>query len=281
MSLLLTVLFGIVVGLALGLTGGGGSVFAIPLLVFGLDLKAHEAVTLALIAVTAVAFFGSINAFRQRLVEYRAGLIFAFWGIIAAPAGVYFADQMDETSLLISFAILVLVVASAMWLKASRNRDDTTVVRANVSENCTEASGAPCKFNPESAKLKLSAPCSVVLSVTGLLTGLLSGIFGVGGGFIIVPALTLVTQLTIHRAVATSLFVITLIGGSGVISGMFSDRDIPVLTTAVFMTGGVAGLFLGQKIAKHLAGPSLQKGFAVSMVVVALVTLAVKVQGPT
>ena len=214
----LSLLFGAIVGLALGLTGGGGSVFAIPLLVFGLGMPAHEAVTLSLAAVTVVAIVGSLGAARNHLIEYRAGLIFAVAGTVAAPAGVYIANLLDERTLLIAFGILVVIVATAMWQKARTTPGDSHAVRANLSANYLDTSGAPCKFNPDSRRLRLTAPCSMVLSIAGLITGILSGMFGVGGGFIIVPALTVVTQLSIHRAVATSLFVIALIGCSGLFS---------------------------------------------------------------
>lgn len=273
---LLPLLFGIIIGLALGLTGGGGSVFAIPLLVFGLGMNAHEAITLSLATVAIVAAIGSINAARNRLVDYRAGGIFAVGGIVAAPVGVTLADLMDEKTLLLTFSVLVIVVAITMWLKASRNVANSRVVRANFLSQEAEAAGAICKFNPDSATLRLTAPCSVVLALTGLLTGVLSGLFGVGGGFVIVPALTFVTQLTIHRAVATSLFVIALVGGSGVVSGFLAGRQIQWLIAGIFLIGGVVGLFSGQMVAKRLAGPTLQKAFAVSMIILGVVTIAAK-----
>jgi len=272
----LALLFGIVVGLALGLTGGGGSVFAIPLLVFGLGIPAHEAVTLSLATVAVVAISGSVGAARNGLIEYRAGLIFAVAGIIAAPAGVFLADLMPERALLISFGVLVIVVAAAMWTKARKTPNSAHVVRASYGEQPEDVSGAPCKFNPDSRRLRLTAPCSAVLSLTGLITGVLSGMFGVGGGFIIVPALTFVTQLSIHRAVATSLFVISLIGTSGLVSGVLSEREISWVIAATFIPGGIVGLIVGQQIAKRLAGSKLQMAFAISMVVVGTITIAVK-----
>ena len=274
---MLTLVFGIIIGLALGLTGGGGSVFAIPLLVFGLGMKVHEAVTLSLATVAVVAAIGSINAARNGFVDFRAGGIFAIAGIVAAPLGVMLAERLDETTLLVAFSALVMVVAATMWLKASRNAGSSRVVRADFFHPDPEAAGAICQFSPESANLRLTAPCSVVLGLTGLVTGVLSGLFGVGGGFVIVPALTFVTQLSIHRAVATSLFVIALIGGSGVVSGFVAGREIPWLVAGIFLAGGVIGLFAGQQVANRLAGPTLQKSFAVAMVILGVVTIAVRV----
>ncbi|TGD74864.1 sulfite exporter TauE/SafE family protein [Mangrovimicrobium sediminis] len=273
---LLPLLFGLVVGLALGLTGGGGSVFAIPLLVFGLHMNVHEAVTLSLATVTVVAAIGCSNAARNRLVDFRAGGIFALAGIVAAPFGVMLADRLSEKNLLLAFSVLVIAVALTMWRKASRNAVNSRVVRANFVDPAAPEGGAICQLNPDTAALRLTAPCSVVLAFTGLITGVLSGLFGVGGGFVIVPALTFVTQLSIHRAVATSLFVIALVGGSGVVSGFVAGREIPWLIAGIFLVGGVGGLFAGQLVASRLAGPTLQKTFAVSMLVLGVVTIAAK-----
>ena len=274
---LLPLIFGIIIGLALGLTGGGGSVFAIPLLVFGLGMNAHDAVTLSLATVAIVSAIGCVNAARNRLVDFRAGSIFAVAGIVAAPSGVMLANHLDDKALLIAFSVLVIVVAITMWFKAKRHAENSRVVRANFRSKEAEISGAICKFNPENSTLRLTTRCSVVLAFTGLLTGVLSGLFGVGGGFVIVPALTFVTQLSIHRAVATSLFVITLIGGSGVVSGFLAGREIEWLVAGIFLTGGVIGLFSGQIVASRLAGPTLQKAFAVMMVILGVVTIAVKI----
>jgi len=251
-------------------------VFAIPLLVFGLGMKVHEAVTLSLATVAIVAAIGSISAARRRLVDFRAGGIFALAGIVAAPLGVMLGDRLEETTLLIAFGVLVIAVAASMWLKAGRNAANSRVVRATVYGQHADAAGAICQLNPDSAALRLTAPCSVVLVLAGLLTGVLSGLFGVGGGFVIVPALTVVTQLSIHRAVATSLLVIALIGGSGVVSGFLAGREIAWLLAGVFLAGGVIGLFAGQRVANRLAGPTLRKTFAVAMVVLGVVTIAAK-----
>lgn len=108
-----------------------------------------------------------------------------------------------------------------------------------------------------------------MLAVVGLLTGVLSGLFGVGGGFVIVPALVLVSGMAIHRAVATSLLVITLVSASGVMSYVAAGRPLALTLAGLFVLGGVAGMMLGTRLGHRLSGPSLQKGFAVALVLVA------------
>lgn len=271
---MLAIFFGIIIGLALGLTGGGGSIFAIPLLVYGLGIPAREAITLSLAAVTAVSLFGAATAIRDELIEWRAGLIFAAGGMVAAPLGVAGAERVPEQTILATFALLMLVVAIAMWRKASRSPGDAGVVRALISGNGEKQPGPPCRFYPEDTLLRLSAPCSAALVITGITTGMLAGFFGVGGGFVIVPALMLVTQLSIQGAVATSLFVISLIGISGVISGVVAERAIDPVITGLFIGGGLIGMIAGRRVARHLSGARLQKVFAATMVAVAAVMLA-------
>ncbi len=268
-------LFGILIGLALGLTGGGGSIFAVPLLIHGLGVGVHDAVTVSLAAVMVTSAFGAVGAARAQLVEYRAGLIFASAGVVAAPVGVQFGRRIDEQTILITFASLMVLVAVLMWRKAGRAPDDAAIVRADFVPGMDASGGPLCRFSPDS-KLRLTAPCSAALGVAGVATGLLSGVFGVGGGFIIVPALTIVSQLSIHRAVATSLFVITLVALSGVVSVVRIGGSVPWVLTAWFAAGGIIGMLLGRTAASRIAGPTLQKVFAAAILVVATYVLGAR-----
>ena len=95
----------------------------------------------------------------------------------------------------------------------------------------------------------------MLLLIVGVLTGVLSGIFGVGGGFVIVPALVLFSSMSIHRAVGTSLMVIALVSASGVTSQLWAGNAISPLVTGLFVLGGIGGLFAGQRIGRQLSGP--------------------------
>jgi hypothetical protein len=116
----------------------------------------------------------------------------------------------------------------------------------------------------------MTSRCAAVLAAAGLVTGVLSGLFGVGGGFVIVPALVLTTSLDIHRAVATSLLVIALVSAAGVASYLAAGRVLPWESTGLFVAGGIGGMGLGSLVARRLSGPGLQKVFAVAMLVVAV-----------
>ncbi|MCA9009922.1 MAG: sulfite exporter TauE/SafE family protein, partial [Planctomycetaceae bacterium] len=121
----------------------------------------------------------------------------------------------------------------------------------------------------EDGKLRLTSRCARLLVLVGLMTGVLSGMFGVGGGFVIVPALVLFSGMEIHRAVGTSLFVIVLVSISGVASHFANGNSLSWETTLQFLVGGFAGMWLGGILARQLKGPTLQKVFSVAVVLVA------------
>ena len=264
--MLLIVGFGLLIGLALGLTGGGGSIFAVPLLIYGLGVEPLSAITLSLATVSVVALFGAADAIHRGVVELRVGTIFAVGGVVTAPLGVRLAGGFSDTTILYSFSVLMVIVALVMWRNARKNPEIASVVRADYESS--EVDGGPvCRLSSDQ-RVTLSAPCSVVLVVVGAVTGVLAGFFGVGGGFIIVPALTLVTQLSIHRAVATSLYVIALVGASGFGSALLAGRELPGQLMLLFTFGGLIGLWLGRKSAGRIAGPRLQQFFALMMIMV-------------
>lgn len=265
----LAILFGLIVGFALGLTGGGGGVFAVPLLVYGLGVAPREAVGISLAAVGGTALSGVIPRLRRGDVEIRTGIFFAISGMVGAPLGTVLASLIPESLLLVLFAFLMLVVAWRMWRK-SQNPGLASGVSSDEGEEKRDLSA--CQRN-EDGTLRLTSRCARLLIGVGLGTGILSGMFGVGGGFVIVPALVLFSGMQIHRAVGTSLFVIVLISASGVVSHMVRGNSVSLETAGYFMVGGIAGMFLGGLVAGRLKGPVLQKVFAWAIVFVAVFTL--------
>ena len=263
----LGLIFGIVVGFSLGLTGGGGSIFAVPMLVFGLAVSAREAIGISLAAVGATALIGGLRRLFRGEVEVRTGLLFAVSGMLGAPVGSWLGQWIPETLLLVLFAALMLLVASRMWLKATRTPEQIPAL-LNLDGASTVEPGPTCRRDPEGT-LRLTSRCFAVLVVAGVVTGVLSGLFGVGGGFVIVPSLVLITRMGIHRAVATSLLVIALVSGSGLASYLASGASLPLDLTSLFVVGGIVGMELGIRASRRLGGPGLQKIFASAMVLVA------------
>lgn len=267
-----SILFGLIIGFALGLTGGGGSVFAVPLLVYGLGIPAHQAVVISLAAVGVTALGGGLARWRDGEAEWRTAIIFGLSGIIGAPLGAWLNPRFPEAALLTGFAALMLAVAARMWRQAHRQPEETRIVRAG-SDLGSENAGPICRYDP-SGKLQWTSRCALRLIFAGTLTGLLSSLFGVGGGFLIVPALVLVASLPMRRAVATSLWVITLISAIGFISHCLAGHSLNISVTLGFVLGGLGGMMLGIVTGRQIAGPTLQKLFAMLITAVALFMLA-------
>lgn len=268
----MTIIFGLLVGLALGLTGGGGSIFAVPLLIYGLHVMPRDAVAISLIAVAITAAFGAVEGGLRRVLELRAGAIFAAAGVAFAPVGVWLGNRVPGGVTVVAFACLMLFVAARMLLKSYREPDQARVIRARVADDAAADAATVCRYSAD-GRLRLTARCSFALLGAGVLVGVLSGFFGVGGGFLIVPALMLVTDMGIHRAVSTSLLVIALVGISGVVSAVLSGRHIEPGLTSLFILGGIMGMGAGRVLARYLAGRTLQFVFAVGMIIIALFML--------
>lgn len=259
----LSALFGAVVGLSLGLTGGGGAIFAVPLLVFGLRVPPREAVAISLAAVGATSLVGFLHRWRLGEVELRTGLLFAVAGSVGAPVGTWLGGLLPDTMLLFAFAALMVIVAVRLWQQTSRPTNQAVACPPAETED------APTCRRDASGALILTSQCAALLLIVGVATGILSGLFGVGGGFVIVPALILFSGMSIHRAVGTSLMIIALVSVSGITSQLWAGRTISPELTALFIVGGMVGLFAGQRIGRRLSGPALQKVFVFAILAVA------------
>jgi uncharacterized membrane protein YfcA len=228
------------------------------LLVHGAGTTVPQAVAVSSLGVAAAALVGATRGVRLGLVDLRSAAMFAATGVIAAPVGVHLGHSFDNATRLMLFGLLLLVIGPLMWRKA--RSPDALTVRASVLSASANGTRAGCRYSPE-GKLHMTAPCALVLLVSGILTGVLSGVFGVGGGFLIVPTLRAATGMAMHRAVASSLLVILLISTSTTLASWISMR-MDVTLTAEFVTGSVLGLVIGALVVKRLAGATLQRTFA-------------------
>jgi uncharacterized protein len=252
---------GAIVGFSLGLTGGGGAIFAVPLLVYGMAVEPRQAVAVSLFTVAGTALVGFVQRARSRQVEFSTGLLFAAAGMITTPVGVWLSRQLPASVLLTAFGGLMLVIAVRMWLTAQRQ--EPAAVCVPVDDNA----GPSCRRDPQ-GELKLTSRCAMLLGVVGLCAGVLTGLFGVGGGFVIVPALVAFSGMGMQRAIGTSLLIISLLGLTGVATQLASSStSIPWFIGLPFLVGSVAGLFAGAALARRLAGPHLQRAFAAAVVV--------------
>jgi uncharacterized membrane protein YfcA len=256
----LSVALGAVSGLVLGLTGAGGGILALPLLMFGLGLSLPAAAPVALLAVGLAAGLGASLGLRQGIVRYRAAGLIAACGLVLAPAGLWLSHQLPPLPLALCFTVVQAFVSLRLWQGA---RGTPVVVQ----------SACPCRLDPATRRLHWTLPCALSLALTGALAGLLSGLLGVGGGFVIVPALRRFTDLSMNSVVATSLGVIAVValatGGATVASGL-----VNVSVALPFIAGTLLGLVSGRGLAPRLGGPWLQRLFALAGLLGAAAILA-------
>lgn len=215
------------VGFTLGLVGGGGSILAVPLMVYLVGVKSpHVAIGTSALAVALNAALGLFNHARHGTVIWRCGLMYAFAGVIGAYFGSSAGKAFDGQRLLFLFAILMIIVGVLMLRR-----------RKNVG-----IAGATCD--------RSNAP--KVLGY-GLGTGVFSGFFGIGGGFLIVPGLVASTDMAMINAVGTSLVAVTAFGLTTAINYAISGL-VDWLLAGIFILGGVLGSIAGTKAAKRLSG---------------------------
>lgn len=276
---MLSLLFGAIVGVSLGLTGGGGAIFAVPLLVYGLDVPAREAVGISLISVGITSLAGFVRKWKHGESEVRTGLLFATAGMVGAPIGSWLAGQLPEALLMLLFSGLMLLIAGRMWMQSKKTAIPIQTFAASGSPNGADAvcspevsdekDGPSCQRDA-TGQLILSSRCARLLLLVGVGSGILSGMFGVGGGFIIVPALVIFSGMSMSRAVGTSLLVISLVSVSGVASQLWAGQRMSVEITTLFVIGGMSGLWCGQSVAHRLSASALQRVFSVAILIVAI-----------
>lgn len=256
------ILTGLLVGLSLGALGGGGSVLAVPALVYLLGQTPVAATTGSLLVVGVSAVSGAYAAWRQGNVYVGRGLVFGAVGVAGAGLGATWSTRVDPDVLLGSFAALMLVVAGAMVVRLLRDTSGGREDRSRVDGPIITVS--PTFF--------CNCPRAVKVLVTATAVGLVTGFFGVGGGFLVVPALVLALGLPVPVAAGTSLLVIAVNSaaafGVRVIHGTSVDWG-PVLA----LTGAaVAGSLVGARVAAGVDPRRLSLSFALLLVVVAAYT---------
>jgi uncharacterized membrane protein YfcA len=256
-DLLAPPLLGAIVGLVMALTGAGGGILAVPMLIFGLHLSVQQAAPVALIAVGAAATLNTVLGLREGIVRYRAAALIGGIAMVAAPLGVALAHQLPTRPLMLGFAGVLLFSA---W-------------RMVAPQAAVQSAVRPCHLNPSSGRLLWTRPCSLVLAATGLASGLLTGLLGVGGGFVIVPTLTRYTDLDLRSITATSLAVIALASVGGVL-GATGHGSLDWGLALPFGSAAVVALLVGRRLATRLAPQLLRRGFATVATAVALLLVA-------
>lgn len=244
---LLALPFGIAIGLLLGLVGGGGSILAVPVLVYVLGEPVERATTESLLIVGVTALVGAVAASRAGRVRIRIALGFAAAGAASAVAGTALNRLAGGRVIMLGFALLLLGAGYALV------RDRTVRMAGQVDNR--------------------KAPAWARVTTAGAATGLLTGFFGVGGGFVIVPALTLVLGLPMTLAVGTSLLVIALTSATA-LAAHLATGTINLPLSVAFTVAAVTGAVAGTRLHGQVPDPLLRRLFALLLVGVAAFVIA-------
>ncbi|HLN41193.1 MAG TPA: sulfite exporter TauE/SafE family protein [Acidimicrobiales bacterium] len=296
MNLLLALPLGLVVGLALGALGGGGSILAVPALVYVVGLGPKEAVTTSLVVVGVAALGGMIGHWRAGRVRVIAGLWFSLAGVAGSLLGSRLNRAVNPDVLLAAFAGVMVIAAWRMWMTArTQNRIapalsgstnspsvpiattslPTSVSTPSVHLHATpvddHSAATPAVPAEHKGRPRLSTVVKVVAA--GTVVGFMTGFFGVGGGFIIVPALVLALGFDMPTAIGTSLLVIA-VNCAVALASRLATTGVDWHVALPFTVAALAGAVAGNHLASRTRASTLLRWFAVLLVAVAAYTLA-------
>jgi uncharacterized membrane protein YfcA len=242
--MLTSALLSALIGLALGLFGGGGSVLAVPMLIYvaGLSDKSAIATSLLLVAVTSVVALSS-HAFAKN-VDWRGAAAFAPAAMLGAYLGGRLASQLPGKVLVGLFAVVMVITASVMWRKGDASSEPRPHAKRSVG----------------------------AILASGAAVGLLTGLVGAGGGFLVVPALALLLGMPLGRAIGTSLVVIAA-NSAAALLGYASDVSIDFRLAAAITLTASFGAIVGSKLVRRIDTNLLQKGFAILVLTMGVMML--------
>jgi uncharacterized membrane protein YfcA len=249
MMALLGLILAALVGLSLGLLGGGGSILTVPIFVYVLGFGAKEAIAMSLAVVGTTSLFGVAGHWRAGNVNPRVALFFGVITMVGAYLGSRLAVYLSDATQLTLFA-LVMLVASVFMFRGRRARagDGGTATPARATRQ------------------------TLILALAGLAVGVLTGVVGVGGGFMIVPALVLLARITMKAAVGTSLLVIALHAASG-LAGYLGQVEVAWALMGTFTVIAVAGILVGTRLVRYVPQEALRRAFAIFLVLMGALIL--------
>lgn len=240
----LAVALSVLIGLSLGLLGGGGSILTVPILVYVAGLEAKEAIATSLLVVGTTSAVAAVSHARAGRVRWRTGLTFGAFAMAGAYAGGRLAEYVPGTYLLLAFALMMLATAVAMIRGRSSKSDEPVPHELPIGK----------------------------VALEGVVVGLVTGIVGAGGGFLVVPALVLLGGLPMSVAVGTSLVVIAMKSFAG-FAGYLSVVSVDWVLAGWVTLAAVAGSLLGSRLAGRIPQDTLRKGFGWFVVVMGLFVL--------
>jgi uncharacterized protein len=256
---LLGVALAAVIGLTLGLLGGGGSILTVPIFVYLLGYGAKEAIAMSLAVVGAVSLFGAASHWRAGNVNLRVALVFGGVAMVGTYAGARLAIHVSGAAQLALFAVVMLMAAFFMFRDRAASSPERGIDEAPAGASRYAGRAVVGGRGPGSMPLGL-------IVAEGLAVGVLTGLVGVGGGFLIVPALVLLGGIPMKEAVGTSLLVIGMKSSTGFL-GYLGQVEVPWGFMASFTAVAIAGILGGSYLVRFVRQEALKRAFAVFLVV--------------
>jgi len=232
----------LLIGLSLGLLGGGGSILTVPILVYVLDMAPKTSIALSLAIVGTTSFIGAITHFKKGNINLKVAAVFGPVAMLGAFLGAKISAHMAGSTQLIAFAVIMLLASISMF----KSREDTQAIKKQLNY--------------------------FLISLQAIVVGIVTGIVGVGGGFLIVPALVILTGISMKQAVGTSLLIIALNSISGFV-GYIDQVIIPWKFLITFTSLTSVGIILGGFLISYIPSKLLKKFFAVFLIVMGIFIL--------
>ena len=258
--------------------GAGGSILTVPIFIYVLGIAPKAAIAMSLAAIGATSAIGAFSHWRHDLVDVRIALIFGGFAMGAAFVGARLARYVPEAVQLTLFGIVVLTAAVLMLRNAMRAPDERKVAADQAGDigmtgeapgamaESVEGSGAPLDPAPRNGPRPRDLRWGWI-ALQGVAVGALTAVIGVGGGFLIVPALVLLGGVSMHRAVGTSLLIITINALSG-FAGYLGQVPIDWVLVAGFAGAAGVGILVGGRLARHVSQRHLKQAFALLLLLV-------------
>ncbi len=234
MSPLIILLLGSIVGILMGIIGGGGTILAVPIFVYIMDFSPKVAISMSLVIVGVAGLVGVVNYWRKDNIDMRVAFIFGVGAMMGAYVGARAAHFVSETAQMIIFATTMFTASLFMF----SNKKNKTIARIATKNTV------------------------LLLATEGLLVGILSGLVGVGGGFLIVPTLVIFAGLSMKTAVGTSLLIISMKSVTGFL-GYMDQVEVPWYFIAKFSFASALGIMLGSHLAQYISQQALKRSFAI------------------